>query len=260
MKIKDLVSIIIPAFNSEAYIKKAIDSVLSQTYKKIEIIVVDQSLNRNTENILATYIKNKKIIYIKDSNIGPAAARNKGILKASGEYIAFLDSDDIWTVDKLKKQIKYFKKNVGLVYTFREIFGSIDIHTEKQININDYTRTDKIKALISGNFITTSSVIIRYDVIKKVGIFNENKIFKVSEDYDYWIRIIKFFDFACVPEFLVKYRYHDNQLSKKELEMCIARSYIYKKLLYDKYFRKYLYIIIRKYIKNKLYIILNNLK
>ena len=260
MRIKGLISIVIPAFNSEKYIKDAIDSALSQTYKKIEVIVIDQSLNKNTESILSNYIKNKKIIYIKDNNRGPAAARNKGMIKASGEYIAFLDSDDIWMANKLEKQIKYFKKNVGLVYTYREVFGVKKLQLEKQININSYTHKEKVKALISGNFITTSSVIIKNDVIKKVGIFNENDILKVSEDYDYWIRIIKFFDFACVPESLVRYRYHNNQLSKKELEMCIARSCIYKKLLYDINFRDYFSIIIRKYIKNKCYVILNKLK
>jgi len=115
-----LVSIITPAYNSEDFISSTIDSVLDQTYKNFELIIVDDCSNDNTKNIVSNYLKadNRIQYYRFDKNYGAAAARNLAIEKAKGKYIAFLDADDLWDQDKLTKQIKYMEENeLNFTYT-----------------------------------------------------------------------------------------------------------------------------------------------
>ena len=109
----DLVSVIMPAYNSEKYIGEAIDSVLSQSYKNWELIIVNDASSDNTESIIKEYAgKNSKIVLISLSeNKGVSNARNIAVQNARGRFVAFLDSDDIWTYDKLTKQISYMKEN-----------------------------------------------------------------------------------------------------------------------------------------------------
>ena len=115
-----LVSAIIPTYNSVNYISEAINSVLNQTYKNCEIIVVDDGSTDNTRKTVENYIRKypHKIKYFYQENKGPSAARNKGIKEARGNYIAFLDSDDLWLPDKLEKQISLFMKDVSLKLTY----------------------------------------------------------------------------------------------------------------------------------------------
>ncbi len=114
------ITAIIPTYNSAKYITEAIDSVLNQTYANIEIIVVDDGSTDNTENILSNYVNKNKIIYVKKKNGGPGSARNLGIKLANGEYIAFLDADDMWEKNKIEKQLSMaLSSSSDLVYTSR---------------------------------------------------------------------------------------------------------------------------------------------
>lgn len=208
MNNSNLISIIIPTYNSSQYIKEAIDSALSQSYKNIEIIIVDDGSTDNTEDVIKSYNGIEKIIYIKKRNGGPASARNLGITQAKGNYIAFLDADDIWDKCKLEKQMDIArKKNLDLVHTNRFYLDQKDKISD---SINLKTTTTH---LIKENFITNSSVMIKTDVLKN-NLFNESpKLFAV-EDYDLWLRLsFQKYSFGYIPEKLTGYRRHTNQIS-----------------------------------------------
>jgi len=126
------VSTIIPAYNCERYIKETIESVLSQTYKDIELIIIDDGSTDRTGEIVRSF--ESKVEYIRQSkNTGPSAARNRGIEKAKGEYIAFLDGDDVWMPTKIEEQIKLLESNkdIALVYSngYNVNLSGLKLHT-----------------------------------------------------------------------------------------------------------------------------------
>ena len=116
-----IVSVIIPAYNVEKYIRNAIDSVLGQTYKDIEIIVVDDGSTDGTKKSLEPYIKDNKIIYLYQNNRGLSGARNSGIKTAKGEYIALLDADDLFYPSKIEKQLIYMENNKDCDFCYCDV-------------------------------------------------------------------------------------------------------------------------------------------
>lgn len=111
VKENDLVSIIMPSYNTGKYIEKTIDSVLEQTYRNWELLIIDDSSNDNTDEVINPYLSDKRIQYIKNTkNSGAAFSRNYALRKARGRWIAFLDSDDLWMPEKLEKQIAFMKE------------------------------------------------------------------------------------------------------------------------------------------------------
>ena len=218
MKIFPLVSVIIPTYNKALYLKEAIESVLNQTYKNLELLVIDDGSTDNTAEIIKLFNDNR-LIYFYQNNKGPAAARNVGIENSKGEFIAFLDSDDLWLEEKLEKQIKFLKENneVGMLGTgFYKIDENKNIIGKKQFPA-DNDRLKKI--LIKFNPFAQSSVILRKEVIQKVGKYDES--FLESEDYDFWLRIARYYKIANLPEYLVMKRFYKENLSpvkdKKQL-------------------------------------------
>lgn len=203
------VSVIIPTYNSAKYVTEAIDSVLAQTYKNYEIIVIDDGSTDNTKELLKSY--KKKIKYIYQENKGQAWARNTGIKKAKGELIAFLDADDVWLAKKLELQVPLFKdKEIGLVYGDIALFG--DKTNLKLIHNNDFKRGYIFKDLIKDNFICISTTIIRKDVLDMVGLFN-SKI-RYVEDLELWLRVVYKNKIDYTPEKVVKYRVHPGNVSR----------------------------------------------
>jgi glycosyltransferase involved in cell wall biosynthesis len=191
---------------------RAIKSVLAQTYQNFEIIVVDDGSTDTTEEVIKRY-RDNRIKYIKHQKTkGPGAARNTGIDASSGDYIAFLDSDDEWQSTKIDAQIEIFRNrnlNPGLVYTGVKIINRDKRVIEKIIPIYKGYVFDKI---LSTNFIVGSSTImIRRNVLDKVGIFDES--LPSCEDWDLWIRIAQYYDFYFAPELLVKHYSHSKRIS-----------------------------------------------
>lgn len=213
MNNKPLVSIIMPAYNAEKTIKESIESVLTQTYQNWELLIVNDGSKDNTSSVVSSY-DDVRIKLIEQVNGGVANARNNGLQKAQGEYIAFLDSDDLWTIDKLEKQINYFQENieVGLVYTDRKCFfenvdKAFDCEYKESIDIDDnYLR------LLIYDYIATLTVMIKREVIVNVGLFDK-ELFG-TEDWDLWIRIAKKYKIGHLKERLAYYREHDGGISK----------------------------------------------
>lgn len=241
-----LISVIIPTYNSFLYIKESLDSAINQTYKNIEAIIIDDGSTDNTKELLKEYADQKKIIYIKKENGGPASARNLGIKKSTGKYIALLDADDIWSKDKLEKQIDLLEKNdLDLVHTGRFFISKENIKewiAHPRQNTND---------LIRKNFIITSSVLAKAEILKE-NIFNEGKQMFAVEDYDLWLRLaFRNYKFGYLEEKLTGYRIHPNQISSPgninnlirvyKKNISYTKNHLYKLLLLYMYVRMNLY-------------------
>ena len=204
------ISVIIPAFNRAHTLPKALDSVLSQTLKPREIIVVDDGSTDETNAVLANY---PGLCIISQDNRGVSAARNMGIKKAGGEWLAFLDSDDEWLKEKLEKQWDAICIDDKLICHTEEIW----IRNGKRVN--PMKKHQKFGGWIYERclplcVISPSSVMIHRSVFEDVGVFDES--LEVCEDYDLWLRICAKYSVLFIDEpLIVKYGGHEDQLSRK---------------------------------------------
>jgi len=204
------ISVIIPAFNRAHTLPKALDSVLSQTLKPREIIVVDDGSTDETNAVLANY---PGLCIISQDNRGVSAARNVGIEKAGGDWIAFLDSDDEWLSDKLEKQWDAICNDDKLICHTDEIW------IRNGQRVNPMKKHKKFGGIIYERclplcVISPSSVMIHRSVFKDVGVFDES--LEVCEDYDLWLRICAKYSVLFIDEpLIVKYGGHEDQLSRK---------------------------------------------
>ena len=205
------VSVIIPTFNRFSLISRAIDSVLNQTIKPFEIIVVDDGSSDNT----STFIKNnyKSVKLIKQNNLGVSKARNVGIKNSSGNWIALLDSDDEWKNNKLEVQIKSL-----LEYDYYSVCHTNEIWIRNGIRVNQKKRHQKYGGDIFDKCldicrISPSSIIFKKNIIDEVGWFDEG--LSICEDYDLWLRITANFKILFIDKpLIIKYGGHSDQLSK----------------------------------------------
>jgi len=222
------VSVIIPTYNRENYICNAIDSVLNQTYRDFEIIISDDGSTDNTKKVLKKY--NNSIKYYYQDNGGEASARNFGIKLASGEYIAFLDSDDIWLEQKLEKQMDYIEKtNADLVYCSMFIMekGIIDYKKKKPAN----PAISFLDLLLGGKSITTPTILAKKQCMQNIGLFDET--FKLACDYEMWLRFSLVYKIAFINQAFAIYRRHSDNLSinSNRLKFTQTGIRIFKKLL-----------------------------
>lgn len=195
-----LVSVIIPTFNSKQYVCDAIDSALAQTYRDIEIIVVDDGSADGTGDLL----KDKyggRIKYIYKENGGPASARNLGIKNTKGEFIAFLDADDLWEPDKLSEQIHAFKPETLMVGCLQQ-------------SCNDgLTQAIGFEKLALRNCFPNSGVVARRSAIEKAGWFDERPEFRAVEDWDMWLRLARAGQLLLLQRNLIILRVTENSIS-----------------------------------------------
>jgi glycosyltransferase involved in cell wall biosynthesis len=210
MLAQPLISVIITSYNQARFVTYTVTSVLEQTYSPLEVIVVDDGSTDETKAELAPYLD--KIRYIYQLNQGVSVARNTGIKAAKGELIAFLDGDDLWLPHKLALQVECLEKSrdVGLVHSNVSYFGANDEGERQTKGALTTYAGDCYAELLLRNRITTSSVLVRRDCLKQVGLFDEGIRKASTEDYDLWIRIARYFEFAYVPDPVVLYRVHPN--------------------------------------------------
>ncbi|WP_422135770.1 glycosyltransferase family 2 protein [Endozoicomonas sp. ALD040] len=213
---ENLISVIIPAFNSELYIEDCLISIINQTYNNIEIIVInDGSTDKTKDIILKIQDREKRIKYLEQENFGVSQARNRGLSVASGSYIALIDSDDICYPFRLEDQINYMKSNNI------DVCGSwIKEFNTKKNKIKSYPEKDnslKFNYFFFGKTIPCSTVMMSAESIKNLQ-FDSSIDF--AEDYDFLMRTIT--ESRCqlgiIKKPLVKYRIHSNQFSKKLVE------------------------------------------
>ncbi len=227
-----LVSVIIPAYNAEAFIEKTLKSVLSQTYQNLEVLVVDDgSYDRTPEIIKSIAQQDKRVVLLQHKNAGVAAARNLGIEKSQGEFIAPIDADDIWYPENIEKQVQCFlasDPSVGLVYSWSVDIDQDDVPT-------GIFRAAKIEGevyvtLVGHNFIgNASSSMIRRDCFQQVGGYNcqfKEQDAQGCEDWDLYLRIADSYQFRVVPEFMVGYRKMTNSMSRDYTKMAKSHTLV----------------------------------
>ncbi|MGL5795970.1 MAG: glycosyltransferase family 2 protein [Waterburya sp.] len=223
------VSAIIPAYNAMKYLPETLDSILAQTYPDFEVIIVNDG---STDNLSewASQLTDPRVKLISQENRGLAGARNTGLNHAQGEYIAYLDADDLWNSTKLAKQVEFLNQNpdVGLVYTWVDRMD----HTGKSLGkpFKSTLSGNILEKLLERNVIAPSSAMIRRCCFDRVGLFDEN-LKSFVEDWDMWLRIAACYQIEVLPEPLLHYRESPNSASKNWQAM--ERSY---KIVIEKVF------------------------
>ena len=207
-----LVSIILSAYNREKYIKKAIQSVLDQTYKNIELIIIDDGSTDGTKDVVGPYLVHPWVRYIYQKNKGVSVARNNGIKISAGKYIAILDSDDFWCdKDKLKKQIDFLEKNEDYVLVGGGII-KID-KTGKELARRLLPQSDEEirKLVLMGPIFVHSTVVFRKKSWAQAQGYDEKLVY--CEDWDLWLKFGKIGKFYNFQEYFVCYMQWENNIS-----------------------------------------------
>lgn len=222
------VSVIIPTYNRAQSLRRAVTSVLLQTCRDFEIIVVDDCSTDNTQEMV-TSLENAGVRYVSHrTNRGASAARNTGIREARGEFVGFLDDDDEWLPCKLQMQLDKFRNSpatVGVVYTGSSIVSARSGKTIHSFASHSTWHKD-IDFLRTVTF-TTSVPLIRKSCFHDVGFFDET--LPGAQDKDMWIRIARRYEFGFVPEILVRCYIHGKQISSNLKIKIEAKEKIYRK-------------------------------
>ena len=202
MRNPNTISVIIPVYNGARYIATALDSVFSQNYNDIEVIVVNDGSTDNSENIIKLY----NIRYLKQENMGVAVARNNGIKLSKGEFLAFLDQDDVWLPEKLSLQFNQFinQKNLGYLLSHQIL------HLENGFAKPHWLKSEQLNQPIIGYL--PSTLMVRTEIFKKIGYFNDK--FDIGSDSEWFFRAKELnIEMKIMPEVLVKRLIHSSNQS-----------------------------------------------
>lgn len=209
-----LVSVVIPTYNSSLSLTHALKSVVGQTYKEFEIIVIDDGSIDNTEEVVRNFPF--PILYLKVPNGGPAKARNIGIKNSQGDFVAFLDADDLWLPRKLEAQIKAFDADPELMLVFTEdLFLKNDKLIKKPFSKKQRLMCGNVvKNIFLFSYVGTPTVMVRRSIFEEVGYFEEDML--IAEDDNLWLRIASKYKISLLDEVLVHIRITKGSLSRTE--------------------------------------------
>jgi len=206
------ISVILPTYNRAQFLKDAIDSVLAQTYRDFELIVVDDGSSDSTREVFNGFCDERVVYLAHRNNKGAAAARNTGIQHAKGKYIAFIDDDDVWMPNKLEKLVEKISasvERVGVIYAWQEVRSRKDDSLMWMV-------TPKMKGNLKGEFLYGQKIggipfLIRKKCFDTVGLFDESLM--AAQDWDMLKRIADYYEFDFVPEVLTIVYRHREQIS-----------------------------------------------
>lgn len=219
MNNEGLVSVILPYYNGRAFIKEALDSILSQTYKNFEVILVDDG-SPNPEHsayvkeLIASY-RDDRFKYFHKENRGLSIARNFAYAQSKGSHIAFIDQDDLWQPSKLEVQMEVFKKNPAVEFIFSngETFGESSRKLRRRSSIRDGVIKDSFSQMLRGNVVPALTAIFTRSLVEKVGLSNPR--YAACPDYEYFLRMSEKTDFYFVDQPLALCRLHAENTSKQ---------------------------------------------
>jgi len=208
------VSVIIPTYNCADFLPEALNSVLCQTWRDLEIVVVDDGSTDSTREVVEKY--GDRIRYFHKRNEGPSSARNMGIKEARGTYVAFLDSDDLWEPEKLRIQMDFMAEHpdVRLVCTDSRLMGS---RGQRHMKLKRDCVGNLFPLLYVKSFVRTSTVLMAGDCFQEIGYFDES--YRSAEDYDVWLRVAKRYPIAYLNQPLVRYRKHESNVSHDKITL-----------------------------------------
>lgn len=229
---KGKISVIIPNFNYARFLTETIESVLQQSYRNIELIVVNNGSTDNSLEILAPL--KDQIILIDQPNLGQSGARNAGLRKAQGDFIAFLDADDYWIADKLEKQVELIGDNNQLIYSGISRFKDDDRRVRSVVEpafrgdcSQFFLTCPGVSIVLSGE----STALFTRSLLRKVGDFDEN--LNGAAGWDFFRRCSKYTNFDFVPEPLTHYRLHSSNMSNSSNKTIIDIRKAYTKTFSD---------------------------
>ncbi|MCX7824571.1 MAG: glycosyltransferase [Verrucomicrobiae bacterium] len=230
---KPLVSVIIPTHNRKRLLAEAVDSVLAQTVRDLEVIVVDDGSTDGTgDSVRERYDREPRVRYIWQANAERAVARNRGITAAQGEFLAFLDSDDAWLPQKLEKQLPLFTQDsaVDLVHSG---YAIID---EKGVKVRDFVLNEGVAGdifldMIHQNQVGSPTAIVRRRAIERAGVFCVNPALLTFEDWEFWTRVCYRSRAAYIAEPLALYRMHGGN-TERPLSAVSYRAFLREILRY----------------------------
>jgi glycosyltransferase involved in cell wall biosynthesis len=213
-----LVSVIIPVYNSANYIVDTINSVLQQSISDLEIIVVDDGSTDDLRHVLTSIIKEKKIEYIYQNNQGVSAARNHGYRRSCGNYIAFLDADDVWLRDNLEAKLnKFGSADFGLVHADAFVIDEHSNRIGQTLSGNEGNLLNDMLAWNGTQVPGPSSILVKREVLDKIGLFDEQ--LSTSADQDFFIRVAICYKIGRVERPTWMYRVHGNNMHKNIARM-----------------------------------------
>lgn len=221
-----LVSIIIPVYNGEHFIKETLESVHSQTYGMIECIIVDDGSTDKTIDLVAPFLFDKRFEYIYQVNAGAASALNEGIRLSYGEYISWLSADDVFMPDKIECQVAVMENDpsISATYTDFEIINNEGEHVEN-VHVIPPIDGNMFRQVLLQNIINGSSILIRKEVFEQIGYFRED--IPVDVDGDMWLRMLgNRMRIEHIPQVLLKYRKHSGQLSHDKVLMTRVKDQV----------------------------------
>jgi glycosyltransferase involved in cell wall biosynthesis len=208
---QDLVSVVIATFNTGRYLPQAVQSVLSQTYSNVEILIIDDGSTDDTAQIIRRWEQDERVRVYRQPNGGQAQARNRGVALSKGQYVAFLDADDEWLSHKLSRQMPLFTNpQVGVVYSEYECMDA-----EGRALPKPPTRMYRGRvtaALLIDNFVSFQTAVVRRECLERHGAFDESV--RMGDDYDLWLRLSAHYEFDYIPQPTARYRVWSGQMSK----------------------------------------------
>ena len=245
---KDLVSVVVPAYNSAETIGSVLLNVIEQTYRPFEIIIVDDGSSDKTAEIVHDIInkenvhQNFEIKYIYQKNSGPSKARNTGIKASKGKYIAFLDADDFWEKEKIKKQVTLFEKEptLDVIFSDSKIIryknGKVlkfSLFAEKKLSStffgHDYILTNPTEKLLTQNFITTPSLIAKKSCFINDFFFNEERWY--MEDWELWLKMSMYYNFGYIKDACVNVIDEGDGLHSDYFNMSVSQINMFEEFI-----------------------------
>lgn len=226
-----LVSIIVPTYNGSKWVAETINSLLSQSWQNIQLVIVDDC---STDDTVATIeaIDDPRIVLVStDTNSGIGPARNRALREATGKYVAFCDHDDLWLPEKLSRQIRFLEDNPDLGMAYSDVYYMLDEERTEQTLFEERPpkRGAVFDVLLESNFIPNMTTVARRDCIQDIGDFTSDNM--LSEDLDYWLRFAAKYSIDYVDAPLAYHRRHANNQSAS----LSLKSLLRKKRTLDKF-------------------------